>query len=161
MFPFVPYNDLYMELQGVHMDNTYYTVEKISSLLQIHPKTVQRYIRQGKLPATKIGKSWRVSGHDLSIFVGASDDSIVNSSRAISQITVSSVVDIDVPDMDEAMRIANAITASMNAKPPEYGKSSLSVQFIPTESKLRLMLWGTAKFMETMMYILSQMIDDV
>ena len=51
------------------MSETYYTVEKISKLLSIHPKTVQRYIREGKLRANKVGKGWRVSGHDLSVFM--------------------------------------------------------------------------------------------
>jgi excisionase family DNA binding protein len=41
---------------------TYYSVEQISQMLSIHPKTVQRYIREGKMRAAKIGKSWRVSG---------------------------------------------------------------------------------------------------
>jgi excisionase family DNA binding protein len=50
------------------MNISYYTVDQIAELLHIHPKTIQRYIREGKLPASKIGKSWRVSGHDLSRF---------------------------------------------------------------------------------------------
>jgi excisionase family DNA binding protein len=37
-------------------------------MLNIHPKTIQRYIREGKLRATKIGKGWRITGHDLSTF---------------------------------------------------------------------------------------------
>ena len=51
------------------MFKDYYTVEQISDMLNIHPKTVQRYIREGRLRATKIGKSWRVAGHDLSVFM--------------------------------------------------------------------------------------------
>ena len=47
------------------MNETYYSVEQISEMLHIHPKTVQRYIREGKLRAAKLGKSWRVTGHDL------------------------------------------------------------------------------------------------
>jgi len=30
------------------MNEKYYTVEEISEMLKIHPKTVQRYIREGK-----------------------------------------------------------------------------------------------------------------
>jgi excisionase family DNA binding protein len=36
------------------MDGKYYTVEQIAEMLQIHPKTIQRYIREGKLRANKI-----------------------------------------------------------------------------------------------------------
>ena len=51
------------------MNKDYYSVEQISDMLDIHPKTIQRYIREGRLRATKIGKSWRVTGHDLSVFI--------------------------------------------------------------------------------------------
>ena len=56
------------------MDNTYFTVEQVSELLSLHPKTVQRYIREGKLRATKIGKGWRIAGHDLSVFTENAPD---------------------------------------------------------------------------------------
>jgi excisionase family DNA binding protein len=48
------------------MKDVWYTVSQAAGLLQQHEKTVQRYIREGKLPATKIGRSYRISGHDLS-----------------------------------------------------------------------------------------------
>lgn len=55
------------------MNEVYYNVEQIAQILNIHPKTVQRYIREGKLRAVKLGKSWRVTGHDLSMFVENAD----------------------------------------------------------------------------------------
>ena len=136
------------------MNETYYTVEQIAKMLDIHPKTIQRYIREGRLRASKIGKSWRVSGHDLSMFAEGSkaSDSIVNK-RAISpedRVMVSSVVDINVGSRDEAIRIVNALTASLNAKPPEYGRSTMHAQFLESEYKVRVTLWGGAKFMEAM-----------
>ena len=48
--------------------NTHYTVEQAAELLAMHPKTIQRYIREGKLRAAKIGKGWRIAGRDLSVF---------------------------------------------------------------------------------------------
>ena len=54
----------------------YYTVDQVAELLNLHPKTLQRYIREGKLKATKLGKSYRITGHDLSVFTeGTSFDS--------------------------------------------------------------------------------------
>ena len=53
------------------MNETYYSVEQVAQMLHMHPKTIQRYIREGRLRAAKIGKSWHISGHDLSSFVEA------------------------------------------------------------------------------------------
>lgn len=135
------------------MEQTYYTVDQISEMLSMHPKTIQRYIREGKLHAAKLGKAWRITGHDLTRFVERNGIALPADETPAQPIaaTVSSVIDIDVPNMDEGMHIANGITAALNAKPPEYGKTSLNIQFIAPENKVRIMAWGNALFMEALM----------
>jgi len=48
-----------------------YSLEELSKKLGIHLVTLQRYCRQGKLKAQKIGKSWQVSGENLKAFINA------------------------------------------------------------------------------------------
>lgn len=36
------------------------TVEEVSELLQVHPDSVRRMMRQGRLPAVKVGWRWYV-----------------------------------------------------------------------------------------------------
>lgn len=122
---------------------TYYTAEQISELLHIHVKTVQRYIREGRLRAVKIGKSWRVSGHDLSVFTERETPCPMPRTR----VQASCVIDIDTGSRNEAIRIVNTLTAAMNAKPPEYGPSSMQAQFIEPECKVRVTLWGGVRFL--------------
>jgi excisionase family DNA binding protein len=133
------------------MNETYYTVEQISEILNIHPKTIQRYIREGKLRATKIGKSWRVTGHDLSLFTERDETTTNKNTPHEIKAIVSSVCDIDVDGRDEAIRIMNSLTAVLNVKPPEYGRSTLHTQFIESENKVRVTLWGGVHFMAVMM----------
>ena len=72
------------------------------------------------------------------------------------KIMVSSVIDIDVLDMDEGISIVNMLTAVLNSKQQgEYGKSTMNAQFIEAESKVRVMLYGNIKFTENIMWILS------
>jgi len=140
------------------MEHTYYTVAKVAEMLDMHEKTVQRYIREGKLLANKIGKAWRISGHDLSVFLegdNAPAHPANGKTNASKTIMVSSVVDIDVTNMDEAMSIVNMLTAALNSKQPEFGKSSMNSQFIELESKVRVMLYGNIKFTENIMWVLS------
>ncbi len=137
------------------MQEKYYTTEQAANLLKIHPKTMQRYIREGKLRANKVGKSWLITGHDLSVFAeGTRENAKESVSREALEKTgcvkFSAVADIEVPAKDDAIRIMNALTSAMNSKPPEYGTSSLQVQYIEQERKVRVMLWGSAKFMEAL-----------
>lgn len=136
------------------MNDTFYSVEQISQMLNIHTKTIQRYIREGRLRASKIGKSWRVTGHDLSVFTEGTNLASAQKQRTdVSQerVKASSVIDIDVDSMDEAIRIINTLTASMNVKPPEYGRSSMHAQFLETDYKVRVTLWGNIKFMSVIL----------
>lgn len=137
------------------MTEQYYTVEQISKILDIHPKTIQRYIREGKLRAVKIGKSWRVTGHDLSLFAeGTQTSGGPDSTGAAVKVSASAVVDIET-GRDQAQRIINTLTAVLNVKPPEYGPSTLHTHYVEMESKLRITLWGGAAFMAAMMDIIT------
>lgn len=130
----------------------YYTVEQISDMLSIHPKTIQRYIREGKLHATKIGKGWRITGHDLSAFTES--DTYVSpaaGNQPVHGVLASSVIDISVNGKEDAIRIMNTLTASLNAKPSSYGQSSMQSQYIERENMVRITLWGEIRFMAIMM----------
>lgn len=134
------------------MNNTFYTIEQISEMLSLHPKTLHRYIREGKLKAVKFGKGWRVSGHDLSVFLesaGNIQSDVKNRPR--TETLVSAVADILVTELDDAIRITNTLTAVLNSKPPEYGGSSMHTQHIVSENKVRVTLWGTPRFIAVMM----------
>jgi excisionase family DNA binding protein len=152
------------------MSEKYYTVEQISELLGMHPKTVQRYIREGRLRAVKIGKGWRVTGHDLSTFTesagvksGTTEEGCAgggeHAAAAPEGATASAVVDIPA-DKNEAIRILNALTAALNSKPPEYGRSSMHAQHIGEEAKVRVTLWGSVRFMAAMMGAIAVLTDN-
>ncbi len=123
------------------MQEIYYTVEQIAQMLQMHPKTVQRYIREGKLRAVKVGKGWRINGHDLSVFT---ESTPVNSAEPPVAV-VSCVADVYAANKDDAIRLVNTLTAGLNSKPASYGKSSMHTQYIPEEQKLRLTFNGGAR----------------
>jgi chromosome partitioning protein len=41
-------------------DNTYLTTDEVAKLLNVHSNTVARWIKNGKLPSTKIGREYRI-----------------------------------------------------------------------------------------------------
>ena len=45
------------------------TPEQVAQVLQVHILTVYSYIRQGKLDALRIGRSYRIMPKDLSDFI--------------------------------------------------------------------------------------------
>ncbi|GMQ56559.1 helix-turn-helix domain-containing protein [Vallitalea sediminicola] len=157
------------------MENKFYTVDQVADMLKIHPKTVRKYVREGKLRGTKVGKQWRVTGHDLSLFMEGEENIVPEnfhevthdysvssdkSSNGNDKISVSTVIDIVVKNKDEVDRISNTLVAVMNSKDPEYGNSTINIQYIEKSHKLRVMLWGTIYFTETLLSCVSVLIEN-
>ncbi|MDT8337066.1 MAG: helix-turn-helix domain-containing protein [Candidatus Izemoplasmatales bacterium] len=46
-----------------------YTIEEISDILKVTPRTIYNYIKSGNLKAVKIGKYWRVTDSALQEFI--------------------------------------------------------------------------------------------
>jgi excisionase family DNA binding protein len=52
------------------MFDKFYTPKQVAEILQIHPYTVLKWIREGKLTAHKFGRVYRTSETDLTAFLG-------------------------------------------------------------------------------------------
>lgn len=46
-----------------------YTSEQVAKILQIHPQTVLKFIREGKLKGSKVGRGYRVKASDIDKFL--------------------------------------------------------------------------------------------
>ena len=140
-----------MVIGGTKAMEKYYTPEQIAAMLDMNIKTIQRYIREGKIRANKIGKGWRVTGHELSAFLEGNRQSGAQCIEEIkydnNDISCSSVIDIKVKSKDEGIRIANNLNASLMNKPAEYGSSTMNIQFIEPEEKVRIMIWGNLQIL--------------
>ena len=45
-----------------------YSVIAAAEILDLHPKTVRRFIREGRIKANKVGREWRIRKEDLRDF---------------------------------------------------------------------------------------------
>ena len=52
------------------MSGSLHTVEQAAERLKLHPKTVLRMIRDGRLKAARIGKAYRIAAEDLDAVAG-------------------------------------------------------------------------------------------
>lgn len=158
------------------MEHQFYTIDKVAEILGMHHKTIRKFITEGKLGANKVGKQWRISGHDLSVFMEKNNVSINNKNTSeessidfvtngevedtVNQkINVSSVVDIADVDIDEYNRISNTLIAIMNCKDPKMGKSTINMKYNDKAKRLRVMLWGKINFIEEMLSSISMLVE--
>lgn len=147
------------------MEDKFYTIDQIAELLGMHHKTIRKFINEGKLGANKVGKQWRISGHDLSVFMEKNDFSVskneekedkefeFSSSGEISEqnINVSTVIDINNIGSDEYMRISNTLIAITNSRDSKIGKAAINVKYYTEDKKLKVILWGSVNFTQEML----------
>ena len=50
-------------------EKEFYTLKELTELLQISLRSIYRWLDEGKLHATKVGRVWRVSKKDLQEFL--------------------------------------------------------------------------------------------
>lgn len=128
------------------MDDSLVTVDQIAQIMDLHPRTIRRFIREGRLKAKKLGKQWRILRRDLDALLGKDTDDQGHGSRKVERIQVSAVVDIRVDDEEEAARICNSMLAATVGKGTEYGPVQYQSIYLQEERKARLMFWGDAAF---------------
>jgi len=44
-------------------------LKEVAERLKLHPNTLRRYAKEGKLPAMKFGRAWRIEKEDLKEFM--------------------------------------------------------------------------------------------
>ena len=154
------------------MEDRFYTVDQIAEILGMHHKTIRKFITEGKLRANKVGKQWRIAGHDLSTFMEnnnvkinnkvevendniefSTSDSGVRSSH--NKMNISAVVDINEVNMDECRRVSNMLLALMNTRDSKMSNSTINIKHYPKENNLKVMLWGDTEFIKEMLDFIS------
>lgn len=48
-----------------------YTTAQAAEVLQINIQTLRKWVREGKLPASKLGSDYRITGEDIKSFLDA------------------------------------------------------------------------------------------
>lgn len=93
-----------------------YTVREAAALLQLHPKTILRKIREGDIVAAKVGKQYRIAEVALNDFSGGTlFDQGAEPVLTRRQVLASCVVDVDAISPEDSTRITNTVMAVLTS----------------------------------------------
>lgn len=131
------------------MKEKLYTIEELRGILKLHPKTIIRFIHEGKIKGHKIGRAWMVSEADLKIYVHGelaeknNEESAKTDYSTIGErITVSTVIEITEQNSEEASRISNSIMAMLNGYPGDTIQSRFDFIYDPELKKSKYIVYG-------------------
>ncbi len=115
-----------------------YSVEQVPELLGLHVRTVRAYIRDGRLPATRIGKQYRVARTDVDALTGRT------APAAPPRVEASSLVHVDGVDARLADRLRTAVLAAAGSRGAGTGRLRVEVVHEPGRDRLTVVVLGDA-----------------
>ena len=90
------------------------TVDAAAQALKLHPKTVLRFIREGRLKATKIGRAFRIARSEIDAIAGLDEAAAQTGMSA----RATAIIDIEDLTSEEAQRIVTYMQASVAGPKP-------------------------------------------
>ena len=124
------------------MSTHFYTADQVAQVLNLHVKTIRRYVREGRLKARRIGKEYRIARADLDEFAGetrTADKPVVRTRRVIA----STIVDADVVSPEESHRVTTMIMAALNSRKGEADFPRVDTIYYEEQAKLRITITAT------------------
>ncbi|MFD3459344.1 helix-turn-helix domain-containing protein [Nocardia fluminea] len=122
------------------MTDRLYSVEQVAELLGLHVRTVRSYVRDGKLPAARIGKQYRITHEDLETFTGLP---ITTPHTAPPRHAESSCI-VEIDDIDRATvdRITTLLTATAGTRGGGQ-RMRVETSYDPARHRLKVILLGS------------------
>jgi excisionase family DNA binding protein len=114
------------------------TVHFAADQLKLHRKTVLRFIREGRLPAKRVGKSYRIKRSDLAALGGLPAD--VDAREQHPSMT--SIVDVPKVSVALAKQWQSALSGSLNARPQGSAPMRAEVIHEPERAHLKIIVIG-------------------
>ena len=136
----------------------FFTVDQVAKILDMHPRTVRRYVREGQLRATKVGGEWRIRREDADMFMGMNAKELFDhgiedvqayidgfAGQARGKFQVMTVLDCYVEDKSEAYEISKVVMRHMN-EDQDIDQAKAQYFYDKEAKKGRYILWGSPSF---------------
>jgi excisionase family DNA binding protein len=137
------------------------TAEEVAGLLNLHVKTVRRYVREGRLKARRIGKEYRIARSDLHDFAGEIGASEAPAPIARTRHVISSsVVDVDVISPEETHRVTTLVMASLNSRKGEPDFPRVDTIYYPEQAKLRITITANLALTCELLRMIDTLLED-
>lgn len=117
------------------MSGELYTVEQAAERLKLHPKTVLRMIREGRLKAVRLGKAYRIAGADLDAAAG-----VARTQARESPDRATVIADFADLSPDVAGRLASTLSAMLNSPKARSEPAHLETAYDPVLRRLKVVV---------------------
>lgn len=120
------------------------SAHEAAELLGLHVRTVRRYIRDGRLDAVQLGNRYRIPHKSLEALLDSPlEPSQFDPSRRRPRADVSSVVDLQPIDRDDAQRLTTLVLGAAGTGDGEHPQLGVHLVHEPDRERLRVVVTGS------------------
>lgn len=138
------------------MSDTLYSADEVATLLGLQARTVRGYIRDGRLPASRIGKQYRIAERDVRALTGGP---VPQAPR--SRVEVSAIVQVDCATRHVMDRVATLVVGAATGR---SGSSAppLHVQTVYDEARetMKVIAVGDADAVARTITLIDALVED-
>jgi excisionase family DNA binding protein len=120
------------------MSDKVYTVEQFAERLKLHPKTVLRFIKEGRVRAVKVGRSYRILRSELEAMTGVV---LGRPERLAARVT--SIIDLPEVDPATAQRLARVLPSLRLGRETPAEPMSLDIAYDEARRQLKIVVVGS------------------
>ncbi|MFF2557058.1 helix-turn-helix domain-containing protein [Nocardia sp. NPDC058058] len=126
------------------MTDRLYSVEDVAERLGLHVRTVRGYVRDGKLPAVRIGKQYRIAHADLEAFTGRPvPEALRESVSRQRHAEVSSIVEADAVDRATVDRVSALLTGATGNRQAGDAPIRFHTMYDAERARLKIIIVGS------------------
>jgi excisionase family DNA binding protein len=142
----------------IEMNKELYTIDQVAQRLQLHVKTVRRYVREGRLKATRIGKQYRIAAEDLAEFSGGQVEVNAEPVRTSRSVDATTVVEISAISPELSSRLSNSLMAAMKGV-SDSPAGRIDTIYYEETGKLKVILHGNLLFTAELLRMIDVLLD--
>jgi excisionase family DNA binding protein len=116
------------------------SIEQVAEQLGMHVRTIRNWIHEGRLPATRVGRRYRIESGDLDALLGRTARAPVPRER---RVRVTSIVDIDAVPPDLAQRLTTLLLGATRGRSDDAAPLDLTVRDEPERGSVRVTISGS------------------
>ncbi|MGI5258325.1 helix-turn-helix domain-containing protein [Streptomyces angustmyceticus] len=124
------------------MEESLYSVEQVAERLGLHVRTIRNYVRDGRLPAVRIGKQYRIAHEDLEAFTGRPASTPGDPAGRPRHTEVSSIVEIDAVDATTAHRVTTLLMGAAAHRGPGDEPLRIETAYDTERSRMKVIVLG-------------------
>ncbi|MFE3885092.1 helix-turn-helix domain-containing protein [Streptomyces lydicus] len=142
------------------MNEHFYSVEQVAERLGLHVRTIRGYVRDGRLPAVRIGKQYRIAHEDLEAFTGRPVPAPPGETDGRQRHSeVSSIVEIDGVSAETADRLTILLVGSATNGRPGDEPLRIETAYDQERARMKIIVLGglgaTARLLDYVEGVLS------